>query len=99
MNLQTGAFGNPQNIETLIMFWEMMAGQHYPGASEVREKLEAQRQQQMAAQQKPQLPAELQAAGFAGQTSAGGNAADVGVVDGAGSAMQMMGGLNNGGSM
>ena len=99
MNLQTGAFGNPQNIETLIMFWEMMAGQHYPGASEVREKLEAQRQQQMAAQQKPQLPMELQAAGFAGQTSAGGNAADVGVVDGAGSAMQMMGGLNNGGSM
>ena len=92
MNLQTGAFGNPQNIETLIMFWEMMAGQHYPGASEVKEKLEAQRQQQMAAQK--QIPTQQQ-----GQMPMGESVPDVGAVDGAGSAMEMMGGLNSGGSM
>lgn len=103
MNLQTGAFGNPQNIETLIMFWEMMAGQHYPGAAEVKEKLEAQRQQQaaMAAQQQGQIP--MGESVPPGASAMPGNAplaqTDVGVVDGAGSAMEMMGGLNNGGSM
>lgn len=50
MNLQTGAFGNPNNIETLIMFWNMMAGQHYPFAAEVKEQLEQQRQKQMQGQ-------------------------------------------------
>jgi len=47
MNLQTGAFGDPANPETLILFWSMMANQHYPGAAEVKEQLENQRQQQM----------------------------------------------------
>lgn len=40
MNLRTGAFGDPSDPETLIMFWEMMAGQHYPGVAEIRERLE-----------------------------------------------------------
>ena len=92
MNLQTGAFGDPHNIETLIMFWGMMAGQHYPGAAEVKEQLERQREQQMMAQQ--QIPTQPQ-----GQIPTGGNAPDVGAVDGAGSAMYMMGGMTNGGGM
>ena len=40
MNLQTGAFGDPADIETLILFWGMMAGQHYPYAAEIKEQLE-----------------------------------------------------------
>ena len=50
MNLQTGAFGDPKSLETLIMFWGMMAGQHYPGAAEVKEQLEMQKQKQAMAQ-------------------------------------------------
>ena len=50
MNLQTGAFGDPKILETLIMFWGMMAGQHYPGAAEVKEQLEMQKQKQAMAQ-------------------------------------------------
>ena len=44
MNLQTGAFGDPADIETLILFWGMMAGQHYPYAAEIKEQLEQRRQ-------------------------------------------------------
>ena len=30
MNLQQGAFGDPNNPDTLIMFWTLMEGLHYP---------------------------------------------------------------------
>ena len=91
MNLQTGAFGDPHNIETLIMFWEMMAGQHYPGAAEVKEKLEMQREQQMV---------QMQAQQPAGPTAPESPLLpDTAVQDGAGSAMEMMGGMTNGGGM
>ena len=91
MNLQTGAFGDPHNIETLIMFWEMMAGQHYPGAAEVKEKLEMQREQQMV-----QMQAQQPAGPIAPESPL---LPDTAVQDGAGSSMQMMGGLINGGGM
>lgn len=87
MNLQTGAFGDPSDPETLIMFWEMMAGQHYPGAAEIRERLEKKRQEQLAQmqmQQMQQLPQETQTQMPTQQV------ADVGVEDASGSAMQMM---------
>lgn len=52
MNLQTGAFGNPQQTETLILFWTKMEELHYPGAGATRkyleERLEQERQQAMA---------------------------------------------------
>lgn len=86
MNLQTGAFGDPSDPETLIMFWEMMAGQHYPGAAEIRERLEKKRQEQLAQmqmQQMQQLPQETQQMPTQ-------QVADVGVEDASGSAMQMM---------
>ena len=40
MNLQTGAFGNPQETETLILFWSKMEELHYPGAGATRKYLE-----------------------------------------------------------
>lgn len=90
MNLQTGAFGDPSDPETLIMFWEMMAGQHYPGAAEIRERLEKKRQEQLAQmqmQQMQQLPQETQPAQAQMPTQ---QVADIGVEDAGGSSMEMM---------
>jgi hypothetical protein len=56
MNLETGAFGDPANPATLILFWQKMEMLHYPGASETRAYLEeeAQRQAMMAQQREQQ---------------------------------------------
>ena len=98
MNLQTGAFGDPSDPETLIMFWEMMAGQHYPGAAEIRERLEKKRQEQLAQMQMQQmqqtLPPEAQAQMPQGAESMG--VPDMAVEDAGGSTMEMMGGLAGG---
>jgi len=55
MNLQTGAFGDPANVNTLILFWTKMAMLHYPGAEDtleyLKEMLAQQQQQQMMMQQ------------------------------------------------
>lgn len=89
MNLQTGAFGDPADPETLIMFWEMMAGQHYPGAAEIRERLEKKRQAQLAQMQMQQtLPPEAQTQMPQGAESMG--VPDMAVEDASGSAMNMM---------
>lgn len=61
MNLQTGAFGDPGNPETLILFWTMMAGQHYPFAKEIKEHLEQQKQTQEQMQQMQQMGGQGQA--------------------------------------
>lgn len=55
MNLQTGAFGNPQATETLILFWDKMEQLHYPGAASTKKYLEdrLQREQQLAMQVGP----------------------------------------------
>ena len=54
LNLQTGAYGNPQDFNTLMLFWGIMEKLHYPYADAalkfVREQLGIQ-QQQMAQQQ------------------------------------------------
>ena len=95
MNLQTGAFGDPNDPETLILFWEMMAGQHYPGAAEIRERLEKKRQEQLAQmqmQQMQQLPQEAQMP----QGAEPQGVPDMAVEDASGSAMNMMGGLAGG---
>ncbi len=42
MNLSTGAFGNPNQLETLILFWSKMDALHYPGAKETKAWLEGQ---------------------------------------------------------
>jgi len=50
-NLQTGAFGDPASLETLILFWEKMQELHYPGAGKTKSYLGERLQQQMQQQQ------------------------------------------------
>ena len=62
MNLETGAFGNPQATETLILFWGKMELLHYPGAGDTKkyleERLKREQEQQM---QMMQMQMQLQA--------------------------------------
>ena len=62
MNLQTGAFGDPNATETLILFWTKMEMLHYPGAGDTKKylqkKLEREREQ---AQAQAQAQAQMQA--------------------------------------
>jgi len=51
MNLQSGAFGDPTAIETLILFWNKMDMLHYPGAGETLRFLRDQLRQKQQAQQ------------------------------------------------
>lgn len=52
-NLQTGAFGDPTDVRTLILFWTKMELLHYPGAADTKAFLEQrlQEQQEMMQQQ------------------------------------------------
>lgn len=59
LNLQSGAFGNPQDLSTLILFWRKMEILHYPDAGQTRVYLEEQLAQQQAMQQ--QMMAQQQA--------------------------------------
>lgn len=59
MNLQTGAFGDPADMNTLILFWQKMDELHYPGAGETKQYLEARLQEQMI--QQKQMMAQQQA--------------------------------------
>ena len=49
-HLQAGAYGNPTDINTLLIYWTKMEEQHYPGAANTKKLLEEQRQQQMQQQ-------------------------------------------------
>lgn len=69
MNLQTGAFGDPAQLETLILFWSKMELLHYPGAGETRtyleealKKREEEKQQQMQLQQQQMQLRQMQQA-------------------------------------
>lgn len=46
MNLQTGAFGDPGQTQTLILFWSKMEQLHYPGAASTKKFLEDKLQQE-----------------------------------------------------
>jgi len=52
---QLGAFGNPQDPQTLLMFWTELEKLHYPNAGDAREfieqRIQAMQEQQMAQQQ------------------------------------------------
>ncbi len=37
--LQSGAFGNPVELDTLIRYWGKMELLHYPGAKDTKEQL------------------------------------------------------------
>ncbi len=61
MNLQTGAFGDPKQTDTLILFWTKMEELHYPGAGQTRKYLEERRErEQQAAQQQAMQQAIMQ---------------------------------------
>lgn len=68
LNLQTGAFGNPAQTDTLILFWAKMEELHYPGAATTKSFLEdrlarEQQQAQQMAQMQMQLQQQAAAAG------------------------------------
>lgn len=50
LNLQTGAFGDPAQTETLIIFWTKMEELHYPGAGATKKFLEDRLEREQAAQ-------------------------------------------------
>lgn len=54
MNLQSGAFGDPAQLQTLILFWSKMELLHYPGAGETKAYLEEELKRQQAAAQMQQ---------------------------------------------
>lgn len=72
-NLKDGCFGNPADLKTLIRFWSKMELLHYPGATETRQQLEEDYQQQQMAQQTMMQVGGMQGAmpqmpdGFGGQ--------------------------------
>lgn len=59
MNLETGAFGNPDNIDTLILFWSRMEKYHYPGADDVKKYLDSVKSNQIMQQQAMQQQEEV----------------------------------------
>ena len=65
MNLDTGAMGNPQEISTLIRFWTIMESLHYPKATQIKQQLQEQQEQEAQMQQlqaqNQQLEQQLQA--------------------------------------
>ena len=70
MNLQSGAFGDPTALETLIMFWNKMEMLHYPGAGETLRFLKSQKAaQEQQAQQAAAMQAAMQQGGSMGAAS------------------------------
>ena len=50
MNLENGCFGDPADMQSLLTFWTIMEGLHYPLASEVKQQLTERLEQQQAMQ-------------------------------------------------
>ena len=61
LNFSSGAFGNPQDLNTLILFWRKMEALHYPDAGQTRMYLEAQLQRQQEMQQQQMMQAQQMA--------------------------------------
>lgn len=54
-NLQSGAFGNPTELNTLILFWGKMELLHYPGAGETKRYLERRQEEENRQAQQAQM--------------------------------------------
>lgn len=63
-NFESGAYGDPTQIDTLIMYWTTMNKLHYPGAPDAL-KLLQQRQEQMNIIQQQQMRDQAAADAFA----------------------------------
>ena len=70
-NLQSGAFGDPTSLETLVLFWTKMELLHYPGAGETKAYLEQrlQTQREQAALEQQTILAQMQRAGGVSPTA------------------------------
>lgn len=62
MNLESGAFGNPAELATLILFWSKMEMLHYPGAAETKAYLEDRLAEEQAALQQQMMMQQAMAA-------------------------------------
>lgn len=51
MNFSSGAYGDPQSLETLKMFWQTMYKLNYPGAKEALEYIEVRLQNELDRQE------------------------------------------------
>lgn len=71
MNFESGAFGNPAELPTLILFWSKMEMLHYPGAGETKAYLEDQLAAQQQAMAQEQAMMQQQAAMAAAPGGAG----------------------------
>lgn len=52
---QAGAFGNPAEYATLIIYWTKMEAEHYPDAGQTKKLIEEQLQQQQQAMMQAQM--------------------------------------------
>jgi hypothetical protein len=59
MNFSTGAYGSPQEIGSLIMFWNMMNYLHYPGARQALSYLETRKEEQELQRQQEMITKEI----------------------------------------
>lgn len=57
---QMGAFGQPQSLDALLLFWTKLELLHYPGASDTKEYLIKLQEQQMALQQQQMQMQQMQ---------------------------------------
>jgi len=53
-NFMSGAYGDPADASTIVMYWQMMNSLHYPGSKQALEFASSRLQQQQAAQQEAQ---------------------------------------------
>jgi hypothetical protein len=60
-NFQSGAYGNPQDLETLLIFWQNMEKAHYPWAHDNVERIRARIAEIAQMQQMQAQMAQLQA--------------------------------------
>ena len=58
-HLQSGAFGDPRSIDTLILYWTKMEEDHFPGAGKIKSLMEQRREEQI---QQQMLMMQMQAA-------------------------------------
>lgn len=50
-HMQSGAFGDPKSIDTLILYWDKMEELHYPGAGDIAQRLRNQQEAMLQAEQ------------------------------------------------
>lgn len=61
-NFQSGAYGNQQDLRTLILYWGKLAMLHYPGAEDTKTELQqAYQEQQAMMQQQMMLQKQIEA--------------------------------------